>query len=260
METFQMREFSGADGVAFSAYDATDSLPPAPMDLQVFDVLNTAPAWLTQSERLLLFTLAYSIRPLRYLEIGVLHGGSALIVSKAMDAAGYDGKVILVDPEPQIDPLHWEQMRERAVLLRGRSPQILPEAREVAGGPLDLVFIDAGHSTKAVMRDAEGVFPHLQNGAYLLFHDSYRNEVNRAIDRFAQLHVGAIVDFGTLTREFHRFEPDGGEDPQAAELSCGIRVMQLRKGHGRRHIVDRWHGFGGRLRNVAGAVRRRPGL
>src|SRR5688572_15655865 len=50
------------------------------------EVLSWAPAWLTGSERLLLFTLIYSLRPERYLEIGTLQGGSALIVSAAMDA------------------------------------------------------------------------------------------------------------------------------------------------------------------------------
>jgi predicted O-methyltransferase YrrM len=203
MKQFEMREFVGSDGIVYEARDTTSAGHARELDLSLFQVLNDTPAWLTASERLLLFTLIYSLRPSRYLEIGVLYGGASLIVSKAMDAAGYDGRLTLIDPEPQIDPVHWDQMSGRSVLLEGRSPGAIPEARRAAGGPFDFVFIDAGHSTEAVTRDAEGVLPHVQDGAYLLFHDSYRAEIAEAIDRFTRIHLGSIVDFGTLTREFH---------------------------------------------------------
>lgn len=255
-----MREFTGSDGIVYPARDTSSAGHARSLDLSLLEVLNDTPAWLTASERLLLFTLTYSLRPSRYLEIGVLHGGASLIVSKGMDAAGHDGKLILIDPEPQIDPVHWDQMSERAVLLRGRSPEAISEARRAAGGPFDFVFIDAGHSTSAVMRDAEGVFPHVQDGAYLLFHDSYRGEIAEAIDRFTRIHLGSIVDFGTLTREFHSSErsPDAGGGPR---LSCGMRLVQVRHRHGQARRMNRLRGIGDRmnrsLRGVRQALRRR---
>jgi predicted O-methyltransferase YrrM len=258
MKQFEMREFVGSDGIVYEARDTTSAGHARELDLSLFQVLNDTPAWLTASERLLLFTLIYSLRPSRYLEIGVLYGGASLIVSKAMDAAGYDGRLTLIDPEPQIDPVHWDQMSGRSVLLEGRSPGAIPEARRAAGGPFDFVFIDAGHSTEAVTRDAEGVLPHVQDGAYLLFHDSYRAEIAEAIDRFTRIHLGSIVDFGTLTREFHSPEhaSDGGDGER---LSCGMRVLQVRRRHGRARPMNRLRGVGDwlgrRLRGIRQALR-----
>lgn len=254
MEHFEVREFRGSDGVVFPARDTTSLGAARHLDLGLLEVLNDAPAWLTQSERLLLFTLAYTLRPVRYLEIGVLHGGASLIVSKAMDAAGHDGRMFLVDPEPRIDPAHWDQMRERASLFEGRSPEVLSEVQKAAGGPFDMVFIDADHSAKAVMRDAEGVLPFLADGAYLLFHDSFRREIGGAIDRFTYLHPGSVVDFGTLTREFHTSDSKGrGGDGR--RFSCGMRVLQLRKRHGRARILSRWRGGTERVRRALRRVR-----
>lgn len=252
MEHFELRQFTGSDGIAFPAWDTTHHGAARHLDLSLLDVLNEAPAWLTQSERLLLFTLTYTLRPARYLEIGILHGGASLIVSKAMEAAGHDGRMFLVDPEPQVDPIHWGQMRERASLFEGRSPEILAEVRNAAGGPFDMVFIDADHSAKAILRDGEGVLPFLADGAYLLFHDSFRGEVQRAIDRFTHLHPGSMVDFGTMTREFHISDSQRstGETP---EFSCGMRLLQFRKRHGRAHLLNYGRGGGERLR---GALRR----
>jgi len=260
MKQFEMREFRGSDGTVYGARDTTSAGHARKLDLSLLEVLNDTPAWLTASERLLLFTLTYSLRPSRYLEIGVLHGGASLIVSRGMDAAGYDGTLILIDPDPQIEPVHWDQMSERTILLRGRSPQAIPEARSAAGGPFDFVFIDAGHSTEAVMRDAEGVLPHVQDGAYMLFHDSYRPEIAEAIDRFTRIHLGSIVDFGTLTREFHSSERSS-EEGGGRRFSCGMRMVQVRRRHGQTRRISRLQGIGDRLdrrlQRVRQALRRR---
>lgn len=254
MGQFEVREFTGSDGVVYPALDTTSLGAARHLDVRLLEVLNEAPAWLTQSERLLLFTLAYTLRPARYLEIGILHGGASLIVSKAMDAAGHDGRMFLVDPEPRIDPIHWDQMRERASLFQGRSPEVLPEVGNAAGGPFDMVFIDADHSATAVMRDGEGVLPFLADGAYLVFHDSFRREVGGAIDRFTHLHPASVVDFGTLTREFHTSDSKGREG-DSRRFSCGMRVLQLRKRHGRARILNYWRGGGERLRRALRRVR-----
>lgn len=227
------------------------------MDLDFLPVVNTAPAWLTGSERLLLFTLIYSLRPARYLEIGVLHGGSAVIAAKAMDAAGHDGKLILVDPKPDIDPLLWKELDGRSVLIQGFSPQVLAEAKEAAGGPFDFVLIDAGHTTEAVMRDAEGVLPYVEDGAYLLFHDSYRPVVAQGIDLFLRKHVTSLVDFGHLTRDCITTEAVKDEGPHSEVISCGFRVIQVRRHHGRWIVVDGVRGSVARLRGWAGRFRQK---
>lgn len=222
-----------------SANSASFSLPAIEREMQVYDVtpfaseidlshldvITWAPVWMTRAERLLIYTLVFTLRPLRYLEIGTLKGGSALVVSAAMDALNSGGKLVCVDPTPQIAPEHWTLLEQRTTLLTGYSPDILPHAQEAAGGPFDFVLIDGDHTYEGVLRDANGVLPHLANGAYLLFHDSLFADVARGLQEFAEYHADTIVDFGTLTREatFHTL-PDG-----QSQRWGGLRMMQVRR-------------------------------
>jgi len=235
-----MTTFGNADGTTAEIWDVSEHPQGADMDAAWLEALRHAPAWLTNGERLLLFTLIYCLRPRRYLEVGVLHGGSALIVVKALDAVNGEGKLVLVDPEPQIDDSHWRQIEHRSVLIRGESPTVLGQAEQMAGGSFDFVFIDANHETIPVMRDANGVLPYLADGAYILFHDGFRTAVSRAIDRFVIAHSGSIVDFGMLTREFTR-KTDGPQSVQekaGMARSCGFRLVQFRRRHGRSILLN----------------------
>jgi predicted O-methyltransferase YrrM len=167
----------------------------------VLDIIPTAPVWMTRAERLLLFTLTFTLRPARYLEIGTLHGGSALLVAAAMDALGTDGRLVCLDPNPQVADEHWERLRHRTHLLRGFSPDALPEARERAGGAFELIVIDGDHTAAGVVRDAKGVLPVAAPGAHLLFHDCFNPEVGGGIDEFVREHATRLNDVGPLTRE-----------------------------------------------------------
>lgn len=179
-------------------------------DPAVHDLIAHAPVWMTPGERLLLFTLAFTLRPTRYLEIGTLHGGSALLVSAAMDSVGGDGRLVCLDPEPRIAPEHWARLQHRAKILRGLSPQALPEARSMAGGLFDLVLIDGDHTGAGVVRDATGVLSVAAPGAYVLFHDSFNPDVASGIDRFMAANADRVHDVGPLTREVTHEEGPGG--------------------------------------------------
>ena len=183
------------------------SVPIRPEDIAALDA---APAWLTPSERLMLFTLIASLRPSRYLEIGSFKGGSALIVNAAMDASENDGCIICVDPEPRISPEHRERLEGRGIVVEGLSPAILDEASEAAGGPFDFVFIDGDHTAEGVLRDAEGVLPHLADQATLLFHDAFNPDVDSGIQRFFEKRP-RVVDCGVVTREVS-YEQDGEKE------------------------------------------------
>jgi predicted O-methyltransferase YrrM len=100
---------------------------------------------LTSPERLLLFTLIYSLRSERYLEIGD-DPGRPLLVGAAMDASDSHGRIVCIDGATQVDPPHWQKTEHRASMLVTDSGVALPKAREVAGGPFDFFFIDADHS------------------------------------------------------------------------------------------------------------------
>ncbi len=193
-------------------------------DTSMVEILRTAPVWMTRAERLLLFTLAFTLRPQRYLEIGTLHGGSALIVCAALDATRADGRIVCLDPRPQVAPENWAKLEHRATLVTGSSPHALPQAQQAAGGAFDLVLIDGDHTRDGVLRDAHGVLSFAANGAHVLFHDCFNPDVKAGIDEFARKHANRLVDAGPMTREVTMQEaPNGAKIPWA-----GLRMMKVR--------------------------------
>jgi predicted O-methyltransferase YrrM len=192
----------------------------AQFDLEAISVITKAPVWMTRAERLVLFTLAFTLRPKTYLEIGTLEGGSALIVCAAMDALKLDSKIICIDPMPQIQDENWHKLEHRATLLKAFSPDALAEAYSIAGEPFDLVLVDGDHSYKGVLRDGKGVLPYCRKGAYILFHDCFFSDVKRAIDEFVQSSPQKLVDLGPLTREMT-------VDDQKTSWA-GLRAVQVR--------------------------------
>lgn len=195
------------------------------IDLAPLAVIKWAPMWMSRAERLLIYTLMFTLRPSRYLEIGTFQGGSALVVNAAMDALGSDGRIVCVDPEPKIAPENWQKIEHRASLITGYSPDALPQAMAAAGGPFDFVLIDGDHTYNGVVRDANGVLPYVADGAYLLFHDSFFPDVARGIQDFTRQHARQLVDFGSLTREVTFQESAQGEPVRWG----GLRMMQVRR-------------------------------
>ncbi|HHY58668.1 MAG TPA: class I SAM-dependent methyltransferase [Chloroflexi bacterium] len=161
----------------------------------------SAPVWMSRAERLMMFSLAFCLRPQRYLEIGTFQGGSALLVGSALDALKSDGRMYLVDPEPKIAAENWQKIAHRAEMFKGYSPDILQTVAAKAGKPFDLVLIDGDHTYQGARRDATGVLPYVAPGGYILFHDSFFPDVRRAIDEFVDEHSAQVIDFGLLTRE-----------------------------------------------------------
>lgn len=191
------------------------------MDLSV---LEQAPAHLLPSERLLLYALTYSLRPRVYAEIGVLHGGSALIVCAAMDAIGH-GKIVQIDPQPRMSSETKARIAHRATLVVGASPQALSEARRLAGNAFEMVLIDGDHTVEGVTRDIDGLLAHLAPGAYLLFHDAHYYEVHEAIENAIARH--GLVDCGLLSTDR---SPDSEVFEGRTAHWGGIRVLRYAPG------------------------------
>jgi predicted O-methyltransferase YrrM len=178
---------------------------------------------MTRAERLLLYALVFALRPRRYLEIGTFKGGSALIVSAAMDALDTAGRVVCVDVAPEILPEHWNRLEHRTTLLKGTSPDILPQAKAAAGGAFDFVLIDADHSHAGVVRDVRGVIPYVAPDGHLVCHDGYNPGVAAAIRDIKREYRRQILDLGLLTREItYGVEGDG----QPVRWG-GLHVMRL---------------------------------
>jgi predicted O-methyltransferase YrrM len=205
-------------------YDVADVTAYAgEFDTSAIEVIRTAPVWMTRAERLLLFTLAFTLRPARYLEIGTLHGGSALIVCTAMDASGAAGKIVCLDPRPQVAPETWARLQHRAALVTGLSPDALPQAMQAAGGRFDLILIDGDHTRAGVARDANAVLDVAAKGCHVLFHDCFNPEVEAGIDAFARKHASRLVDAGPMTREITTQAHASG----ATEPWGGLRLIEV---------------------------------
>jgi predicted O-methyltransferase YrrM len=144
-------------------------------------------------EKLFLYAFIRGFRPQRSLEIGVGQGGSALITTNAMEENGV-GLHVGVDPTPNLK-VAWKDLHGRFKLIAKPSPEVIPEAREAAGGPFDFVLIDGLHIYDPVRKDIAAILPHLADGAYLLFHDAFHYGVATAIREALEANA-SLVDCG----------------------------------------------------------------
>lgn len=183
-----------------SGSTSQDEAPVQSFSPSRFAVVNDAPVWMTMSERVLLYGLIAGLRPKRCVEIGTFQGGSALIITAALDDLG-QGKLACVDPEPKIRPEHWRTIAHRATLFAAPSPAILPEAARAVGGKFDFALIDGDHTTEGVLRDIEGTLPLLEDRAYLLFHDAHNSDTAEGIDRAVRNPQNGLADAGMLSTE-----------------------------------------------------------
>ena len=156
-----------------------------------------APSDMRVDERLFLYAFVRGFRPHRALEVGVARGGSAMITTNAMEEVGH-GRLVGVDPAPNLK-VAWKDLHGRFTLVRGPSPDAIKEAREAAGGLFEFVLIDGLHNYDAVGKDIAAVLPHLADGAYVLFHDSFHYGVAEAIREAVEANPG-LVDCGYACR------------------------------------------------------------
>jgi cephalosporin hydroxylase len=193
-----------------------------------FNVVHTAPAWLTIQERILIYALVAALQPTRVLEIGTFHGGSTLIISAALDDLGSAAPLLCVDPEPQVDPADWAMVKHRATMIRGRSPDALAAAREAAGGPFDFVLIDGDHSQDGVARDIVGVVPTLADDSHLLLHDALYWRVQEGIVRGLEATPDSFEDAGVVSVEG---SPETSTEDGREVRWGGLRLLRYHRDH-----------------------------
>lgn len=156
-----------------------------------------SPSMMRYAERVMIYALVLGMEPERVLEIGTAHGGTAWIITQAMDDVGR-GKLVCVDPEPTWSPEIAQSIGHRATLVRGRSPGALGECARLAGGAFDLVIVDGDHSLYSVVSDVEGVLPYLEDGGRIVFHDWHYLPTYTAIRAILSNHR-ELFDAGPLT-------------------------------------------------------------
>jgi len=180
------------------------------------------------TDRLLLFALVRGLRPTHALEIGMRWGGSARIITNAMEENG-EGALVGIDPETDAFRVPAAELHGRYTLIRGYSPEAIPKAMATAGMEnFDFVFIDALHTHDAVKKDLAGVLPYLADGAHIILHDTFHQGVNQAVEEFVAASE-SIVDCGFLSRDPSFLGPVGYN---------GLRMLRHREVKSRKLIAE----------------------
>ena len=187
-----------------------------------FPILEEVKTRLPMPDRLLLYTLVYSLRPDHCLEIGAADGGSSRITCAALDALG-KGTLVSVDPSPEVPLDQRAAIAHRATLIETAMPEALIECRERSGGPFEFVFFDGDRSYENVRRDIEGVVPHLSDDAHLLFSGARFAEGEEAIDESLTRHP--FQDCGMLSKPERQSD---GDDHDGNDASGGMRLVHYK--------------------------------
>jgi cephalosporin hydroxylase len=174
------------------------------------------PSDMCESDRIMLYALVRGMRPERVLEIGARWGGSARIISSALEDSGF-GQAVGIDPEPQAFRPTPADLFNRYMLMTGYSPEAIPAAAAQLGGKIDFAFIDAMHTHDHVLADFTGVVPHLSKRSHVLLHDTFHVGINAAIMEVLSANP-SFVDCGFVTRY-----PEIGDAPVAYQ---GLRLIR----------------------------------
>jgi predicted O-methyltransferase YrrM len=159
--------------------------PGAYIDSIVKNLANYAP-----DIRSLLYHLAETYKPKRYLEIGVRRGYSMAMVALAspktsivgidMWVANYGGEKN-ASPGAVEDQLRAMGYEYKIVFLNGNSHIILPQwFADHPGESFDLILVDADHTEAGALEDLQACLPHLSPGGFLVFDDLHDPELQRA--------------------------------------------------------------------------------
>lgn len=116
---------------------------------------------------LLLFSLAFNMRPDVIIETGTFYGTSTLYLAKACEIWG-QGKVYTIDPAPQY--VHPSILKNPYIeYIEGMSEVELPKLiRRV--GQVDMAFLDSWK--RLSMTEFDLIGPHVVDGGIVAFHDT----------------------------------------------------------------------------------------
>jgi predicted O-methyltransferase YrrM len=146
-------------------------------------ILPDIPTSISPAEAARLIELA---RDARVLEIGSWWGFSTVAMAQVArhvvavdhhrgdDHAGHDESL-----RPLVANLERFDVRDSVTVMIGRSASVLPRLER---SQYDLAFIDAYHTTEAVLEDARLVMPLVRKGGKIAFHDYGRFGVKEAVD------------------------------------------------------------------------------
>lgn len=138
-------------------------------------------AHLAMRERVFLYSLVYSLGPRWSLEIGTYEGGSAEIISDALDDLQFGGRLISIDPNPGQISIDRQRIRHNTDFVEGYFPRDIAKVMPPGGAKFDFAFVDGDHRYEGVLADLRALGAILNGGAHVLLHDAYHDGVDRAI-------------------------------------------------------------------------------
>ncbi len=124
----------------------------------------------------LLFSLTISIRPYRVLEIGAHVGTTTLILLYALKLNNY-GKVFAIEPQEHffnklVHCVEFAGLKDYLHAIKGFStdPSVLEQLKRES--PFDIIYIDAKHDKKEVVRELAIYYPMLVDNGLFVLHDT----------------------------------------------------------------------------------------
>lgn len=191
------RAWAEAQGIRPKAYDLPPDLLASPEPwacalVRLYREPSAYPACLSPSQGRQLRDLVLAARPARVVEVGCFIGVSSLWIGSALKELGAAGRLDSVDlfepigPWPPhrfayvADPLALARSAAKAARLEGRitfhrmnSVNLPARIEAMAGGPVDLLFIDGDHSDRGAAHDFLSLAPRVRVGGTILLHDIY---------------------------------------------------------------------------------------
>jgi glycosyltransferase involved in cell wall biosynthesis/predicted O-methyltransferase YrrM len=197
-----------------------------------FNRVFQSPAFMSPQERVLMYGLTFALAPERYLEVGTCWGGSAVIVTAALDDMN-KGRAFGVDPFPRVAKEVMDGIKHRFTLIKGPSPAALVQAKEQAGGLFEMILVDGDHSYQSTIDDLEGVLTVAAPEAAILIHDAYNDIVDRAIRDFIAAHADRLVDCGMLATSCNVMMNQG-----VREQWGGLHMLRLKAPSAAAAVID----------------------
>jgi len=125
--------------------------------------------------------LAAKERPRAVCEIGTANGGTTFLLGQALTTTEVMiGVELFIHRRPRLG--YFTRPGQSLLLLDGdsASPQTVERVREqLAGRPLDVLFIDGDHSFAGVMRDFKAYRDLVREGGLIAFHDIIQDSFTR---------------------------------------------------------------------------------
>lgn len=179
---------------------------------------SSSVAHLAMRERVFLYSLVFSVGPQWSLEIGTYEGGSAEIISGALDDLQLGGRLISIDPHPGQISIDRQRVSHNTEFVEGFFPRDIAKVRPPGGAKFDFAFVDGNHRYEGVFGDLEALGAILNDGALVLLHDAYNSDVDRAIRDSVQ--AGWYSDGGRVGRVRNDLTP--------GELYGGLHLLAKR--------------------------------